>query len=498
LAVTIFNIFMYSHYRLVDYTWFGNQVQIDRIQLLNTEATVACTAALFGSNYDVAFLQATVNLSSSNDGSSTTPAPPLKNSVLPQLITPTAMITSRTVVRSARTLRVRSTNLRNVRHNTTTSSNTTPNANSGMSQALVGGVTGGSLVFLAGYGYYHYSGAKTLVNTAHETKAKFDSMSRKLKDAAPEPNEALRWLRQSASSYAAFIPGAKGYVDSAFDDLDAIRNKHGDEVDRIVSQAYSELKAVTQEKGMSLETAQAAWTILQKHLARIGDLASDSAQEIMDNHPALKDKVGGNLDQLKQLGDKYGPEAKKEVDRTWDQIRDIVKTGLGVESVNKIRAVVQEKMELVRKLGDEAWQKGMEQAKPYLDKNPKVKELVEKNTDALKQGNVRELYESIKQSVESGDMGSLEDYVKRSVDKVKQKSGGGGSGGGGIDQYLKMIPGGDKIVPKISQLQQLASEHGEEAEKIVKDAFEEIQEVLHRKVGEAQQLADKARKSAGK
>ncbi len=249
---------------------------------------------------------------------------------------------------------------------------------------------------------------------------------------------------------------------------------------------------------MILETAQAAWTILQKHLARIGDLASDSAQEIMDNHPALKDKVGGNLDQLKQLGDKYGPEAKKEVDRTWDQIRDIVKTGLGVESVNKIRAVVQEKMELVRKLGDEAWQKGMEQAKPYLDKNPKVKELVEKNTDALKQGNVRELYESIKQSVESGDMGSLEDYVKRSVDKVKQKSGGGGSGGGGIDQYLKMIPGGDKIVPKISQLQQLASEHGEEAEKIVKDAFEEIQEVLHRKVGEAQQLADKARKSAGK
>ena len=408
------------------------------------------------------------------------------------------MIASRTAIRSARLLRLRSTTLRNVRHNSTSTSSAHPN-NSGMSQALVGGMTGGALVFLAGYGYYHFSGAKTLVNTAHDTKAKFDLISNKMKSAAPEPNEALRWLRQTATSYAAFIPGAKGYVDSAFDDLDAIRNKHGDEVDRIVSQAYDELRAVSHEKGMSVETAQAAWEILQKHLRRVGDLAADSAQEIMNNHPALKEKVGGNIDQLKQLGDKYGPEAKREVDKTWEQIRDIVKTGVGLESVNKVRAVVQEKMELVRKMGDEAWRKGMDQAKPYLDKNPKVKELVENNTDALKQGNVRELYERIKQSVESGDTGSLEEYVKSSVDKVTQKTGGSGGGGGaGIDQYLKMIPGGEKIVPKISQLQTIAQEHGEEAEKIVKDAFDEIGDVLQRKVGEAQKLAEKAKKSGGK
>ena len=65
---------------------------------------------------------------------------------------------------------------------------------------------------------------------------------------------------------------------------------------------------------MSLEAAQQAWEILQKHLKRIGELAGDSAQEIIDNHPTLKKQVGGNLDQLKQLGDNYGPEAKKQVD----------------------------------------------------------------------------------------------------------------------------------------------------------------------------------------
>ncbi|KAI9880232.1 MAG: hypothetical protein M1830_004576 [Pleopsidium flavum] len=401
------------------------------------------------------------------------------------------MIASRTAIRSTRILRVRSS-IRSVRHNSTTP--TTPNhsSNASYTPALVGGMAGGALVFLGGYTYYYFSGAKTLVNTAHETKAKFESLSQRFKDAAPEPNEALRWLRQTATSYAAFIPGAKGYVDTAFDDLDLIRNKHGKEVDKIVGEAYSELKVVSQEKGMSIETAQRAWEIIQKHLKRISDLAADSAQEIMNNHPALKDKVGGNLDQLKQLGDKYGPEAKKQVDQTWDEIRNIIQTGVSVESVNKIRSLVQQKMEVVRKMGDEAWKKGMEQAKPYLDKNPKVKELVEKNMDSLKQGNVRELYEKVKESVESGNVDSLESYVKSSVDKVKQSGGTGG----GLDQYLKMIPGGDKIVPKMSQLQEIAQEHGEEAEKIVKDTFEEIQQVLQRKVSEAQNLADKAKKQS--
>lgn len=380
-------------------------------------------------------------------------------------------------------------NLRNARYNSSTSSTSSNTA--GYTPALVGGMAGGALVFLGGYSYYHFSGAKTLVNTAHETKATFEKMSKKFKDAAPEPNEALRWLRQTATSYAAFIPGAKGFVDTAFDDLDTIRNKHGEEVDRIVSQAYSELKDVTQEKGMSIETAQRAWNIIQKHLKRIGDLAADSAQEIINNHPALKDKVGGNLDQLKQLGDKYGPEAKKQVDETWDEIRNIVKAGVSVESVNRIRSLVQEKTKVIKKMGDEAWKKGMEQVKPYLDKSPKVKELIEKNMDSLKQGNVKELYEKVKESAESGNTDSLESYVKSSVDKVKQSGGGGG-----LDLYLKMIPGGDKIIPKMSQLQEIAQEHGEEAEKIVKDTFEEIKQVLEKKVGEAQELVEKAKKES--
>lgn len=185
------------------------------------------------------------------------------------------------------------------------------------------------------------------------------SYGKKLKESSPEPNKALEWLRSTAKSYAAFIPGGAGYVESVFDDLDAVRNKHGKEVDNIIEEAYAELKGISQE-GMSVTTATKAWDILQKHLKRIGDLAGDAAGDIINNHPALKEKVGGNLDQLKQMGEKYGPEAKKQVDETWDQIRDVLKSGMSTSTIPKIQSLVQEKVQKMQELGGKVWDQGME------------------------------------------------------------------------------------------------------------------------------------------
>jgi hypothetical protein len=66
------------------------------------------------------------------------------------------------------------------------------------------------------------------VETYTTTKSYFNSASEKLKQATPEPNQALEALRSTANHYAAFIPGGKSYVDAAFKDIDAIREKHGD------------------------------------------------------------------------------------------------------------------------------------------------------------------------------------------------------------------------------------------------------------------------------
>ncbi|KAF2866404.1 hypothetical protein BDV95DRAFT_209858 [Massariosphaeria phaeospora] len=373
-----------------------------------------------------------------------------------------------------------------------TASEATSNASSSTSPAIIGALTGSLATFSIGYLFYRQSGARELLTATKATRDYAASAKQKIKEATPEPNEALNWLRSVATSYATFIPGARGYVDSAFDDVDAVRAKHGDEVDAIVREAYNDLRDVVGNGDVSIATAEKAWRVMVKHMGRIADLSGDAAQQIMDNHPQLKEKVGGNLEQLKEMGRNYGPQAKEEVDKTWNQISDIVKTGVSAQNIQKIQSVVQEKVELIKKMGDEAWSKGMEKAKPYLDNNPEVKKIVEENAASLKQGNVQDLYQKIKQAVEKGDTGDLESYVKSAAGKAKD------SGFGGLDQYLNKIPGASQIMPKLGQLQEVAQKHGDEAERILQDAVKEISDVLKKRGDEAQDLAKKAKEDSKK
>jgi hypothetical protein len=321
--------------------------------------------------------------------------------------------------------------------------------------------------------------AKTIVDTASATKGKFDAVAKTIKEQTPEPNELLKWFRSTVTSYAAFIPGVKPYIDTAFNDLDKIEQKHRGEVNDIISKTYSEMREAT-KSGLSLETAQKTWAILEKAMKQLGELAADSASDLLDEHPELKEKVGGNLDQLKSMAASYGPDAKKELDQTYDQIKGVLAGGIGIGTIDKIRKIVDEKYQKVKQMGDEAWKKGMEQAKPYLEKNPQIKELIEKNQDALKSGNVAELWSNLKE----GNADKIQDYIKQATEKAKD-SGMGKN----MEQYIKMVPGGSQIIPKLQQLQEVAKKHGDEAEKLMKETYDEIVEVLTKKTKEAEKLA---------
>lgn len=323
--------------------------------------------------------------------------------------------------------------------------------------------------------------AKTIVDTASATKANFNQITQSMKDSAPEPNELLKWFRQTVTSYAAFIPGAKSYVDNAFNDLDKIEQKRLGEVNKIVSNAYSEMQEAA-KGGLSIDTAQKTWEILEKYLKQLGELASDMASEILDNHPDLKEKVGGNLDQLKFMANSYGPEAKKELDQAYSQIQEVLASGIGVSTIEKIRQIVQEKMDKVRQMGDEAWKNGMEQAKPYLDGHPQIKEMIEKNKDVLKSGNVTELWEKLKE----GNADSIQDYIKQAMEKAKN-SGMGKN----MEQRMKMIPGRDKIIPNLTKLLEVAKKRGDEAQKILKETYDEVAEILQNKTKDVEKLAGK-------
>ena len=141
---------------------------------------------------------------------------------------------------------------------------------------LVGGLAGGATVFgvrsslsspessspfKLGSCHYHFSGAKSIVNAASPTKNQFNKLSQNIQSSAPEPSDALKWLRSTATSHAALFPGAQSYVDSAFNGFDKVQVNHGKEVEEIVNNAYKELKAAT-KSGMSVETASKSREIL--------------------------------------------------------------------------------------------------------------------------------------------------------------------------------------------------------------------------------------------
>lgn len=301
---------------------------------------------------------------------------------------------------------------RNVRFAT---DNAAPSSAAG-SGALTGGLVGGGTALVVMYGWYQFSGAKSAIQTAQQTKAYItkatDSLKIKFDENTPDTNQALETLKQSAKKYAAFVPGASQYVDTAFNDLDVIRKKHGSEVDNIVSEAYGELRDVS-KKGLNMEAAGDTLNVLSKHLERLFSLGGDAAEDILNNHPELKEKLGGSADQLKQLGERLGPEAKKQVDETWQQISDIAKQGLQAGSIAQIYSLVQEKSQKLREMGEQAFNQGFEQVKPMLEKSPKVKQLVEENMDTLKQGNVMEAVNTIRSAVSSGDTGDLEKYLQQ-------------------------------------------------------------------------------------
>jgi len=388
--------------------------------------------------------------------------------------------------------RARRTAITNARRpQSTTSGPSAGAAPKGSSHALVGGLAGGATAVTLGYAWYHFSGAKSIVNTASQTKKYYESATSKLKESSPEPNQALQWLRDTSLSYASFVPGGRKYVEAAFKDLDAIREKHGDQVDSIVRDTYTEIRDTTKGQGLSIDTAQQVWTIIEKRLSDVAELGVDASDTIFQNHPGLKDKVGGSIDDLKSMRDHYGPEVKEQVDKTWDQIRSVVKKGVSADTVNDIRGIIEEKTKLVKKLADEAFDKGLQQAKPYLEKSPKVKELVEDNADALKKGDTNQLWQKIKDAASSGKTGDLEQFVKQTVDK--SKSGSSGSGGSGLDSILKNIPGAESIAPSMSKLVSIGQEHGDEAKDLLNSTMKEIEQVLRKKVSEAEELAQKAK-----
>lgn len=371
---------------------------------------------------------------------------------------------------------------------------------------VAGGLAGAGLL----YGIYLMTPtgkmARKINAAARETDKRYQQVAATIKEKTPTTDEAVDKLKQFCYSYVAWVPGGRQYVDTAFDDLAAIRESHGDEVDKIVSETYREFQDIART-GLSLESASKAYDALANLAKKVASLSGSAADQILERHPQLNDKVGESIRQLKQLGAQYGPDAKKLVDETWSQVNGVLASGFSVESADKVRKIVEERTQQVRKVGDELWEKSLEQAKPYLDKSPRLKELVTGNSDLLKQGNVAGLFKQIKSLGEGGDMSKLEDYVKQAVDKAKaarskagSKASQATSGGsfGALGQFLGSASddAGRKLQDNIGVLSEVVSKHSDEGKQLLDETKEDLRKLLAEKAKKAQKIADSAKRDA--
>lgn len=342
---------------------------------------------------------------------------------------------------------------------------------------------------------------------ARDADVKYQQVSTMIKSKTPSTDEAASTLKQICYSYVSWVPGGRAYVDSAFSDLNAVREKHGEEVDKLVRETWGEFQSIAREGSFSFETAARAWDALAELGKKVANLSGDVAQDVVERHPQVKEWVGEPLRQMAEKAALYGPDAKKLVDETWQQVNEIAVSGVSMESADKVRKLVEEKMQQLKMIGDETWEKGMKQAQPYLDKAPRVRDMIMENVDALKEGNVAGLWEQVKSLGEGTDVSKVEEYVRKAVEKAKSSGGSlaqkGISAAVGSQPSLwhKVDPFEDvdentkrKLREDLKALSTALEKHSDEATKLMQETKDDLRKVIQEKARKAQELAEKAKK----
>ncbi|EME41352.1 hypothetical protein DOTSEDRAFT_134841, partial [Dothistroma septosporum NZE10] len=211
-----------------------------------------------------------------------------------------------------------------------------------------------------------------------------------------------------------FLGGGREIVEKSFDDLKRVRECHETEVNEIVRDTDDELRVVPNRRGASLEAVNATCYILSRRSEEISSLAVDAAHQILESHPEMRDTLDCSFDQLRQLGDRLSPGAEKEVDETFSEVSRVVKQFIDSNTADEIRRKVEAKAQKDRRRIDRAWSFAMEQLRPTLEHNPRVKRIVEENLETLRQGRAKEVAEKIRQAIMSDSIAELEleRYIK--------------------------------------------------------------------------------------
>ncbi|KAI0743833.1 hypothetical protein C8Q80DRAFT_1183375 [Daedaleopsis nitida] len=392
---------------------------------------------------------------------------------------------------------------------------------------VVAGVGGGAVVLLGGYAYYHMSGAKKAVDASRTVSAYYQQTKDAVAANAPNsPNEALTQLRNFAQSYLVMIPGARSHIDAVFDTVDQLHESHGEEVDRLVSGTYQELRDIVRDANtVDAAMAMKILEVLRKRSSELQELGKKAGKDafgsLSEKYPQLSEKLGGGYDEFKKLVEAHGPEAKKMYEDTSRQISEIFSKGFSQDSIDQARRLIQSKTEELRKVAQSssqaAWDGALKEAAPYLDKFPELKQLLNENADKFiaagaatmtgGSSGTQEVFARIKEAAQ-GDLKN-KDKMKELRDFVQAKARDAEDSGSqqlergweSLQQWIRAMPGGEdalKRMPDVKVFVKVSQEKSEDAKKLAKETYEAVLEVLEEKGKKAKRLSEEVQQDAKK
>ncbi|GJE95506.1 hypothetical protein PsYK624_116910 [Phanerochaete sordida] len=377
------------------------------------------------------------------------------------------------------------------------------------SSNLVAGLTGGGLVLAGGYAWYHFSGTKSTMQTANQVNQYIQDTKTSIVEKAPKnPNEVLSFLRGVAKSYAGAVPGAAGYVDQTFDHIDALRETHGQEFEKILQATYDDVAGVLKDvqgkglQGMDAATAAKLMSIVTKRVGELNALGKkvgvDAFGKLEEAYPQLAGTLGSSYKELKALAERSGPEAKKLAQDTVQQVQDIMtKSKDTPDALNRARALVEDKGQ---ELKEAVWSGAAKEA----DKYPELKELLSQNKAAFVAagasfGSLGDVVDRVRQVAKDGadpqKVKELREYVQSRAKEAQEK------GWEGLQSWVKSMPGGEEALKSLSDvdvqsLLALTKDKSEDAKHLAEETYQDVLKVLKEKASKAKKIAEEGKKEA--
>ena len=124
----------------------------------------------------------------------------------------------------------------------------------------------------------------------------------------------------------------------------------------------------------------------------------------------------------------------------------------------------------------------MEQLQPTLERNPRVKRIVDENLEVLRQGRAKEVAEKIRHAVMSGSNGELERYIKDLSKRSQQVASRN------LSTWLNRLPDGSQILPQLLKLKEAAETRSSEADRLTRDTLGDISRILENRSRQAEDL----------